>query len=109
MSERDPRLYGDPNEWLRVKQKRLKEAGTGPSAGEMAKNFVVAMAESAKTGFKKVTSEQHAERMAICNACQFWDGKARMGMGKCMKCGCSGAKQWFASSKCPIGLWNQIS
>jgi hypothetical protein len=80
-----------------------------PSLIQMAKNFGAAMLDSAKTGFKKVTPEQHAERMVICNACEFWDGKARMGMGKCAKCGCTGSKQWLASSKCPINLWGSIT
>lgn len=79
-----------------------------PSLIQMAKNFGTAMLDSAKTGFKKVTPEQHAERMAICNTCQFWDGKARMGMGKCAKCGCTGAKQWLSSSSCPINLWGSL-
>jgi hypothetical protein len=114
MSQRDPALYGEPGEWLKIKEKRMREAAgnnlpSGPSVGQMAKNFVVAMTESAKTGFKKVTPEQHAQRMAVCNNCQFWDGKARMGAGKCLKCGCSGAKQWLASSKCPINLWGSIA
>ena len=80
-----------------------------PSLIQMAKNFGSAMIDSAKTGFKKVTPEQHAERMVICNTCEFWDGKARMGMGKCAKCGCTGSKQWLASSKCPINLWGSIT
>lgn len=79
-----------------------------PSLFQMAKNFGTAMLDSAKTGFKKVTPEQHAERMLICNACEFWDGKARMGMGKCLKCGCTGAKQWLTSSTCPINLWGSL-
>ena len=108
MSERDPRLYGDSDEWLRVKEKRMKEASAGPSVVQMTKNFVISMTESAKTGFKKVTPEQHAERMTVCNGCQFWDGKARMGAGKCAKCGCTGAKQWLASSSCPINLWGPL-
>lgn len=89
-----------------VKEKIVKDFD--PSLFQMAKNFGTAMLDSAKTGFKKVTPEQHAERMAICNTCQFWDGKARMGMGKCAKCGCTGAKQWLSSSSCPINLWGSL-
>ena len=95
-----------PVEKNKVKEKIIKDFD--PSLFQMAKNFGTAMLDSAKTGFKKVTQEQHAERMAICNPCQFWDGKARMGMGKCSKCGCTGAKQWLASSSCPINLWGSL-
>ena len=86
----------------------MKENESSPTVVQMSKNFVSAMAEAAKTGFKKVTTQQHSDRMVICNSCKFWDGKARLGMGKCLKCGCTGAKQWLASSKCPIGLWGSL-
>lgn len=85
--------------------KRTKEEDKKMTGLKMASNFVVAMTEAAKTGFKKVTPDQHAQRMAICNSCQFWDAKARLGAGKCNKCGCTGAKQWLSASRCPIGLW----
>lgn len=82
---------------------------TGPSVGQMARNFAVAATDIAKSGFQKVSQEQYSSRMAICNQCEFWDGKARFGMGKCSKCGCTGAKQWFASSKCPIDKWGVLT
>lgn len=80
----------------------------GPTLGKMAVNLTVAAKDIVKSGFKKITSEEYAGRMAICNACEFWDGKARFGMGKCNKCGCTGAKQWFATSKCPIDKWGPL-
>lgn len=79
----------------------------GPSLARMAGNFIGAMGAYAKDGFRNVTKEQHGVRQAICNGCEFWDGKARMGAGKCMKCGCSGAKLWMASSECPIKKWGK--
>lgn len=75
----------------------------------MAKNFGKAMAKFAGSGFLRATAEQHAERMVECNACEFWDPKARLGLGKCAKCGCTGAKQWIASSECPIGKWGPVA
>jgi hypothetical protein len=89
-------------------KKFVETEGKELTVAQMSKNFASAMVEAAKTGFKKVTSDQHAQRMSICNSCQFWDGKARMGMGKCSKCGCTGAKQWLASSSCPINLWGAL-
>lgn len=82
---------------------------TGPTFGRMAQNFAVAAKDIAKSGFQRISPEQYAERMKVCNACEFWDGKARFGMGKCSKCGCTGAKQWFATSKCPIDKWGSLS
>ena len=76
-----------------------------PKPREMAKNFAVAMFEYAKDGFKNTTPEQHGQRLAICRACEYWEEGGYYGLGKCRKCGCSGAKLWIDSSKCPIGKW----
>lgn len=86
-----------------------KPADGGPSLLKMAGNFALAMKDFAQSGFLKVTQEQYNARMDICNSCEFWQGDARMGMGKCLKCGCSGAKQWIATSVCPINKWGAIS
>ena len=80
----------------------------GPSLLEMASNLAGTAVKFAASGFATVTAEQHAARMAICGACEFWNPKARGGMGKCLKCGCTGAKQWVAVSVCPIGKWGAI-
>jgi hypothetical protein len=80
-----------------------------PSLLEMAGNFASAMKSFAGSGFLRVTEEQHAERMAICNGCEFWKPGARFGLGKCLKCGCTGAKHWIATSVCPINKWGAIS
>lgn len=80
---------------------KLKEATTK----EALYNFVSAMQESAKTGFKRVSSEKHKERLDICSQCRFWKQTAYLGMGKCRKCGCSGLKLWLSTSRCPIQKW----
>lgn len=82
---------------------------SGPSVTQMAKNFGAAMVDFAGSGFQKASKEEHAARMDICNKCEFWDAQARFGLGKCQKCGCTGAKQWIASSTCPIGLWGSVA
>jgi hypothetical protein len=86
-----------------------KTQESGPSLLKMAGNFATSMKHFAKSGFLRVTEEQHAARMDICNGCEFWKQGARFGMGKCLKCGCSGAKQWIATSVCPINKWGAIS
>jgi hypothetical protein len=90
----------------RIQNAIRREAG--PSLAKMAGNFIGAMGAYAKDGFRNVNKEEHAVRQAICNGCEFWDRNARMGAGKCMKCGCSGAKLWMASSECPIKKWGKI-
>lgn len=85
--------------------KQMLEKVKEISALRMARNFTGAIVDYAKDGFRNVTAVQHASRMVICNGCEFWDKQAFMGLGKCKKCGCSGAKLWIAGSKCPIGKW----
>jgi hypothetical protein len=80
-----------------------------PSIVKMASNFASAMKDFAESGFLRVTPEQYNSRMDICNKCEFWQPDARMGLGKCLKCGCTGAKQWIATSVCPIEKWGAIS
>ncbi|MGH7960190.1 MAG: hypothetical protein ACREH8_24715, partial [Opitutaceae bacterium] len=56
----------------------------------------------AAAGFKTVTREQYDARIAVCDACEFWDGKARLGLGKCKApgCGCTKFKRWLATEQC---------
>ena len=87
----------------------INQEEQGPSLLKMAGSFASAMKDFAGSGFLRVTEEQHAARMDICNGCEFWEQGARFGMGKCLKCGCTGAKQWIATSVCPINKWGAIS
>jgi len=47
------------------------------------------------------------QRRAICGACPEWDGKARLGLGKCRACRCTRLKFWLATTQCPIGKWSK--
>lgn len=68
-------------------------------------NFGNSMVAFAQDGFKGATKQQIDSRLAICKGCEFWDEGGFFGLGKCKKCGCSGAKLWLNSSKCPIEKW----
>ena len=61
----------------RIQNEIRREAG--PSLTTMAGNFIGAMGAYAKDGFRNVSKEEHAVRQAICNGCEFWDARARMG------------------------------
>jgi hypothetical protein len=56
-------------------------------------------------GFKNATQQLHDERLKVCLQCEFWSQEKFGGLGKCEKCGCSGAKLWVLSSKCPLNKW----
>jgi hypothetical protein len=49
-----------------------------------------------------VTDAEYEARSAICEPCEYWDGKARFGFGKCKapKCGCTKFKRWLATERC---------
>jgi hypothetical protein len=84
-----------------------------PTALELVENFAGAMERWAAIGFKTVTAGQYAARSAACNQCELWDGKARLGLGKCKapSCGCTLLKRWLTSEAClhPEGSrWAQM-
>jgi hypothetical protein len=78
-----------------------------PTRIEMAANFAVAMARWGAAGFKTVNAEEYETRFATCEACEFWDGDARWGIGKCKhpNCGCGRWKAWLKTERCPILKW----
>ena len=78
-----------------------------PTALELASNFASAVARWAAAGFQVASREAYDGRTAACAACEFWDGSARLGLGKCAhkKCGCTRFKRWLASERCPLGKW----
>lgn len=76
------------------------EKQNAPSAMSMGWNFVKAVGAYVKSGLKDTDEEQYAERLRICDTCEWRTG------GRCMKCGCFiDAKARWASSDCPIGKW----
>jgi len=81
-----------------------------PTLAEMTANFTQAVAGWAKAGFKVVQKEVFDSRHATCKACEYWLPDARLGIGKCRKCGCSIYKLWMATSACPLNppKWGRI-
>lgn len=63
------------------------------------------LAKWAAGGFKVATPEVVAQRAKTCSECPQWDKYAYSGLGRCKACGCSGAKQMLATSKCPESRW----
>ena len=76
-----------------------------PSNLKMLQNFTNASFRWAKSGFKIADDETLEKRKAICDSCKYWSPTSRMGMGKCLKYGCSSLKLKFETEKCPIGKW----
>ncbi len=94
-----------------IRKKYREETPKDPKPEEMVRNFSLAMGKWIKAGFKVVDQEKHNARAAICQGneltpkCDFWEPGARLGMGKCKKCGCTKMKLWLATEKCPVDKW----
>lgn len=78
-----------------------------PTLADLASNFATAVQKWAAGGFNTVTKEDYGSRAAVCAVCEFWDGSARAGLGKCNApgCGCTRLKRWLATERCPLGKW----
>ena len=81
------------------------QEANSPSMLKMLQNFTSATFRWASAGFKIADDETLAKRQAICDTCQYWKASARLGMGKCLKCGCTSLKLKFDTEKCPVGKW----
>jgi hypothetical protein len=82
----------------------------GVSLATKAANFATSAAKHVAAGMPQATDEQVAERFAICQGCEHFDGKA------CRKCGCPVVreKKFFsklswANESCPVGKWGPVS
>lgn len=61
----------------------------------------------------KVDMDLYKKRKEICAGtedgsrprCQFWNGEARMGYGRCAVCGCGQLKLFMPSATCRKGKW----
>lgn len=73
-----------------------------PDALELAKNITVAGARWALAGFPLVDQAGYDARTAACAACPYWDGSARLGLGRCKApgCGCTKFKRWLKTEQC---------
>ena len=87
--------------------KKKPERPKPPSLAELASNFTKSTAFWAKRGFPISSKSTWEARRDICLNCEFWDSKNFWGAGRCLKCGCTGAKLWMATASCPIGKWEK--
>jgi hypothetical protein len=74
-----------------------------PSLLTQGWNFATAVTKYVKSGMQNTSEEDFAERMKICEGCEWRSGS------RCMKCGCFiDKKASWASSDCPIGKWPKL-
>lgn len=80
-----------------------------PSLLQKTTNLATSAAAHVVAGMPKATQEQIDARYAICQGCEFFDGRA------CTKCGCPivrekqfVSKLSWANEKCPAGKWGPV-
>lgn len=87
---------------VRARGVRVQREKQLPSKAAMARNAFKAAGQAIASGFKKVSEEEQARRLAICEGCEFF----RQSDKRCSKCGC--AMKWksrLAGWHCPIEKW----
>lgn len=82
----------------------------GISLPQKVGNFAASAAKHLAAGMPRATDEQVAERFAICQQCEHFDGKA------CKKCGCPVVRERkfvsklsWANESCPVGKWGPVT
>lgn len=82
-----------------------------PTLVELSSNFAGAMARWAAAGLPTVSADDYRARSAACDACPYWDPKARIGLGRCRApgCGCTSLKRWLATEQCPLAKWPPLT
>ena len=87
-----------------------EKPGEGPSLIQKAKNFATSTARHVAAGMPQASQEQIDARFAICQGCEFFDGRA------CTKCGCPVVREKafvsklsWANEKCPAGKWGPVT
>lgn len=72
------------------------------------KGFSGAVVDWVRDGGRLVADAVWQKRIEFCGACEHWESQKWGGAGRCVICGCSGAKQRLASAECPIGKWGRV-
>lgn len=70
-------------------------------------NLKTAMKKWVASGCQLAPRQQRKIRIAICSVCPHWNGDGNIGLGECLApgCGCTRAKVWLATERCPLKKW----
>jgi hypothetical protein len=103
----DGRLWLKPEDYLYLAKYYREGAPPEPRFVDSAENLAKAIGRWIKGGFAVASAETIGKRKAACEACPYWEGDARLGLGKCKhaKCGCTKLKWWLETETCPDNRW----
>tara|TARA_R110000824_G_scaffold23260_8_gene83776 strand:+ start:1033 stop:1281 length:249 start_codon:yes stop_codon:yes gene_type:complete len=81
----------------------MEDEKKGPGKLKKAKNFGKAVVKHVAGGCKRVSLGKYAERLSICNKCEYKKED------ECIKCGCILSKKaWWATEDCPENKWPKL-
>ncbi len=73
-----------------------------PSLFQMMKSFTKDLGKYIRDGGPNVTPDEYADRLDVCNTCEFFDKNAY----RCTECGCMMQhKAKWATAVCPKNKW----
>lgn len=73
----------------------------------LMRRLISAVSRWMRAGFPVPPIATLMRRRWICGRCSDWKPAARWGAGRCAHpgCGCTRAKWWMATERCPAGKW----
>lgn len=74
---------------------------TGPSLIAKVRTLKAELSRWSKAGYKLAPATVRRTRLKACQSCEFYRARGNMGFGECKLCGCTRAKLWLASTRCP--------
>jgi hypothetical protein len=99
-------IVSQDGDQITVDEKHPAYPRAKPRLAAKVVNFAASAARHVAAGMPKATDAQIAERFAICQGCEHFDGAA------CRKCGCPVVREKrflsklsWAGESCPIGKW----
>lgn len=81
-------------------------AVAAPAAAKL-RNLGRAVRRWAAAGLPLADRATRRSRAALCASCKHWCPTGNLGLGECLApgCGCTRAKWWLATERCPLGKW----
>lgn len=91
-----------------------KNAVTAPrlSVAAKAKRLWRELRRWRRAGYPLASRAEQQRRLRLCEACAHYAPQGNFGLGQCRLCGCTRAKLWLASARCPHpdgARWSSVS
>ena len=109
LDEVRPCIVSEDGDTITVDETHQAYPRPRPGIAQRVVNFAAAVSQHVAAGAPMASAEDVAARFAICQTCQFFDGKA------CTQCGCPVVRERqflsklsWADQACPVDKWPAI-